>query len=945
MEQTALTPTTTPASPLTRLSSSESLMSIYTDSQVAALLGVARLMADSTAKARGTEHDWYRRNAHDHQKWPLTDDWTLWLLLGGRGAGKTRAGAEWIREFVRDRTTPARIALVSETYADGREVMIDGQSGLAHLGPDNERPRYEVSRRRLVFPANGSVAYVFSSEDPDGLRGHQFDAAWADANIDFVGVDYYPPLADWRDGFDHADLNAGWKSPYDPAYIAANIEGGEHFDWHYASEADRIAQTRTPISDAAHNEPFVWRAKDIRNWWKNAHHDRPNFARAAAPTAWVPKSKPIRFTEIGCPAVDKGANAPNVFVDPKSSESALPPFSSGARDDQIQRRALEAVHDYWRAHNESAAGVAMIDTDRLYVYAVDARPYPFFPARGDIWGDAGNWEKGHWLNGRLSRAPLGALVEALAAEGDVAADAGALNGSLAGFVVDRPLSPRQMIDPLADVFQFDMVETQAGLRFQPRGGPNALTIGKAALVDDGAGGKGAAAFTLTTGQKADLPSAVRLLYIDEGGDYLPAVAEARHPHTDEIRETALELPAVMDEASAAARARSILADAALMRETATFTLPPSLAFLEPGDAVRVEFGPVARDFRIISLTDGAARKVEAVRVSPAVYEAPVATSGWKTPASPPQFGKPAFELMNLPLLSEGDDPAAPYLAVYADPWPGAVALYRGSALAATAATRAVMGRLDAALAPGVAGRFDERTLRVRLAFGALASRGAEEIFAGANSAVVETPQGFEVLQFRDATLGPDGVWTLTGLLRGQAGTERQAAAGAGAGARFILLSPAIIQAELPFDLRGLSFDWAAGPAGDLPTEETFRIKTFAGAARGLKPLSPAHLRAKDQPNGDIAVSWIRRTRAGGDSWEGEDVPLGEAFERYRVEIWNGAARVRTAEVSTPAFAYAAAMIAADFPPAGFPGGKPPLVIKVAQISDLVGVGEWGETGA
>jgi phage terminase large subunit-like protein len=140
--------------------------------------------AETCAKADGHEHVWRHENplvrrCLPHQ-WPPREDFTLWLLLGGRGAGKTRAGAEWIRQFVRERTDPARIALVSETYADGREVMIEGRSGLAHIGPEGERPTYEPSRRRLVWPRGGSVAYVFSSEDPDGLRGHQFHAAWGD---------------------------------------------------------------------------------------------------------------------------------------------------------------------------------------------------------------------------------------------------------------------------------------------------------------------------------------------------------------------------------------------------------------------------------------------------------------------------------------------------------------------------------------------------------------------------------------------------------------------------------------------------------------------------------------------------------------------------------------------------------------------------------------------
>ena len=104
-------------------------------------------------------------------------DWTTWLVLGGRGAGKTRAGAEWVRALV-DEGTAGRIALVGETFADVREVMIDGPSGLTALTQSN-RPRYEPSRKRLLWP-NGAVAQAFSASEPDSLRGPQFDAAWAD---------------------------------------------------------------------------------------------------------------------------------------------------------------------------------------------------------------------------------------------------------------------------------------------------------------------------------------------------------------------------------------------------------------------------------------------------------------------------------------------------------------------------------------------------------------------------------------------------------------------------------------------------------------------------------------------------------------------------------------------------------------------------------------------
>jgi phage terminase large subunit-like protein len=110
--------------------------------------------------------------------------WRTWLILGGRGAGKTRAGAEWIRSLVRrqaarQRGEALRIALVGETMRDARSVMVEGVSGLLAVHGDDERPVFETGRQQLVWPG-GAIAQVFSAEDPDGLRGPQFHVAWCD---------------------------------------------------------------------------------------------------------------------------------------------------------------------------------------------------------------------------------------------------------------------------------------------------------------------------------------------------------------------------------------------------------------------------------------------------------------------------------------------------------------------------------------------------------------------------------------------------------------------------------------------------------------------------------------------------------------------------------------------------------------------------------------------
>lgn len=115
---------------------------------------------------------------------PPEGAWKTWVILGGRGAGKTRAGAEWVRAEVEGATPEApgrarRVALVGETVDQVREVMIMGDSGILACSPPDRRPVWEATRKRLVWP-NGAVAQVFSAYDPDSLRGPQFDAAWVD---------------------------------------------------------------------------------------------------------------------------------------------------------------------------------------------------------------------------------------------------------------------------------------------------------------------------------------------------------------------------------------------------------------------------------------------------------------------------------------------------------------------------------------------------------------------------------------------------------------------------------------------------------------------------------------------------------------------------------------------------------------------------------------------
>ncbi len=112
---------------------------------------------------------------------PPRGDWTTWLILGGRGAGKTRAGAEWVRGIAlgksNSRDFAPRIALIGETLSDVRSIMVEGVSGLLAVHTDHERPKFEPSKRQVIWQS-GAIAQVFSADDPESLRGPQFSHAW-----------------------------------------------------------------------------------------------------------------------------------------------------------------------------------------------------------------------------------------------------------------------------------------------------------------------------------------------------------------------------------------------------------------------------------------------------------------------------------------------------------------------------------------------------------------------------------------------------------------------------------------------------------------------------------------------------------------------------------------------------------------------------------------------
>lgn len=798
----------------------------------------------------------------------------------------------------------------------------------------------QVLSGHVGYAADWSEYIGHHPEDGSGDVLFHLDPLWSDPNIHFIGIDNYLPLSDWRDGFDHADADAGWSSIRDTTYLKSNIEGGEMFDWFYASSADRATQNRSVITDQSLGKPWVYRPKDIRSWWSNQHFDRPGGAENLTPTAWVPQSKPIRFTELGCPAVDRGTNQPNVFLDPKSAESTLPYHSRGRQDEAIQRCYIEAMLGYWGdpAKNPVSTSYAgpMLDMGEAAVWTWDARPFPDFPARVDVWADAPNWRFGHWVNGRLGVVGLGSLVRLLCRraglENDLI-DVSSLSEIVSGFVIPALESPRASIAVLARHFGFDAVESGGIIRFVTRGLRVVTTIEPDDMV--AAGGE---VMELTRGQETELPQALKWQVVRADEEYDSATIEARRITVEASRIAAESFPLSVSLEEADRHCRRALMEAWIGQETLSARLPPSRLSLDPGDVVSLANDGRLIDYRITRISDTGARSIEAIRTDNAIYDLP---PGHQRAVKLPEatvYGPAVIAMMDLPQISDAVPAYRPYAAVYAQPWYGTAAIWRsasssGFVLTDTMGQPSHMGVLAADLPSGPLWRFDHgNELLIDLGSGTLTSVTDTELFAGANALAVETsPGAFEIVQAGNAELIAAGRYSLTRLLRGQRGTEDAIGNPVPAGARVVLLDTAVQPLSIAEADLGLPWNWRIGPTSATPSDANMRETLFTPDGRGLKPFAPCHPRLRMETNGDLTLSWQRRDRAlSADSWVLTEVPMSEAVEIYDLEILNGSSVVRTvANLASPTFTYSATMQTEDLG-----GPVTTLTVRLFQLGAL-----------
>ncbi|MEM6676982.1 MAG: glycoside hydrolase TIM-barrel-like domain-containing protein [Pseudomonadota bacterium] len=789
---------------------------------------------------------------------------------------------------------------------------------------------------QISYAADWSEYFGHHPNDGSGDVIFNLDPLWADANIDFIGIDDYMSAADWRYAGSHTDLLDGARSTYELPYLRSNIAGGENYDWYYADDVARAAQDRTPIVDTGHGEDWVFRPKDLVNWWSNPHHNRIGGVRQSTSTVWQPSSKPIWLTETGCPAVDLGANRPNLFIDPKSSESGAPSGSRGVRDDEIQRRFLQAKIGFWADPvNNPISGVyggPMLPVDRIYLWTWDARPWPDFPLRDDIWADGPNHRLGHWITGRASASGLAEVVAAICHRAGLTAfDVDDLHGVVHGFLIEQNRSAREALQPLMTTYGFDGFESRGKVVFRMRGGPVDATLLSDFLV---AGDEPGQAVETARASAGDLADVVRLAFVQSEGAYLQGAAETIRPGTAGLLVDETSVPIAFPSATATGIVERWLAEQSRGRETQDFALPPSRLAVEPGDVVTLD-GEVGA-WRVDRVDWGLTGETETMRVDAALHfpgggvERAVAT----VPAVLP--GPIRAEFLDLPLAAGDADDHRPRLALSANPWPGSVdvhAVADESFLGlGTQRVPALSGSLTTALPAGEADLWQRTSVEVLMTGEGLSSVSDSALLNGANKAALVRADGtVEVIQFRDADLVGERRYLVGHFLRGQRGTEDLAAQDAPVGTRFVLIDDGVFTLPITLDDLGRSLVLRAGPSDRAPDDASHVEFSATPLGAGLRTFAPAHLSVKETVSGDLVFSWIRRTRIGGDSWFGAEVPLGEESEAYSLRIRKNGVTLREETLTSPGFTYTAAARSAD-------GATGAIEADVAQISTVYGAG-------
>jgi hypothetical protein len=404
------------------------------------------------------------------------------------------------------------------------------------------------------------------------------------------------------------------------------------------------------------------------------------------------------------------------------------------------------------------------------------------------------------------------------------------------------------------------------------------------------------------------------------------------------RDAQREAAVMMNRAEAQRRAEIALQDMWVARETVEFAVRASLVAIEPGDDVALELGGERRLFEIQRISDGAVRTIAARAVEPAVYDRGLPALVRRSVPLPRFPGPPHVIAVDLAIV-RGTTAGLQYLAVSADPWPGAMAIWQANSdgssysIIGMIARPAIIGMTLDTLGPGPASRLDLlNSLTVRIGHGALLSVSEADMFAGKTAMAIQGSDGsWEIFAYADAELVGVNTYRLSRLIRGLGGQESLCARTVASGATVVVLDNALFPVAGGLSSLGQTLRFRVGPANRDHADAAVTEITTTVTSKALLPYAPVQASARRSSSG-VTIGFKRRGRIDSDAWEPVDIPLGEDREAYDIVITTPAGS-RAISVNSASALYAASDEIADF---GSP--QTALGLQIYQTSATVGRG-------
>jgi len=538
--------------------------------------------------------------------------------------------------------------------------------------------------------------------------------------------------------------------------------------------------------------------------------------------------------------------------------------------------------------------------------------------------------------GYLSYYPsclLSKIISTLAGYAEITDDMLVMTGisnSVSGYIITSQATFRSMIETFMQAYAFDAYEADGVLNCTAQTSQTTIVIPESDLGAKAPDGETVDKLKIVDTDTYELPPQINVTYYNYAGDYRQGTVRSRRMYyTEALGEETINLPIVMTEAEAQTMADNLLIRAWTNKTTYTAQVGNKWAMLRPANILQTTVNGIKRVWQITKIDyDGGIVKLEGKGFkTPSIlsHEIVDPTVNMITP------GAISFYLLDIPLLTSTDGPGF-YGAATAPSNYKSVMLYKATTGDATTFkyldefdAQATAGTADTVLADGPVHFFDNiNTVDVTLVYGTLESVLEIDALNWNNVALL----GDEIIQFKTAILIAENQYRLSGLLRGRRGTEWATGAHV-TGEEFVLLSSDAIQEEtLNLSDIGREITYKYGYANTDGTEEQ-----FTATGKGYKPYSVCHVASSRDSSGNLTITWIRRTRIGGEWQDNIDALLSETTEAYEIDIMSGTTVKRTLTASTGSVDYTAAQQVTDFG-----SMQSSVMVNIYQISDKVGRG-------